>query len=182
MTDVPVTDAPVADSIRDELVERLKRENQELMERATRGEQRASIFEEKERTRISSYEGEAKFFMQDFMQAETENDPEARAEVAALGTWADEYTKKADIVSQAPLARMSYVASKGIKRLREEASQLPEIKESLSKSMALSVALYSQPTVVVMPSIRTLMVSDTGQSVSSKLDRSAVEPSASASR
>ena len=136
MTDVPVTDAPVADSIRDELVERLKRENAELMDRATRGEQRASIFEEKERTRIASYEGEAKFFMQDWMKAETENDPEARAEVAALGAWADEYTKKQDIVSQAPLARMSYVASKGIKRLREEASQLPEIKESLSKSMA----------------------------------------------
>ena len=136
MSDVPVTDAPVADSIRDELVERLKRENAELMDRATRGEQRASIFEEKERTRIASYEGEAKFFMQDFLKTETENDPEARAEVAALGTWADEYTKKQDIVSQAPLARMSYIASKGVKRLRDEASQLPEIKDSLSKSMA----------------------------------------------
>ena len=62
-------------------------------------------------------------------------DPEARADVAPLATWADEFASKQDIVSQTPLARMCFVASKGVKRLRDEASQLGEIKDSLASTM-----------------------------------------------
>lgn len=136
MTDLaPIADASVADSNRDDLVERLKRELAEKTEGEARANARAHVFEEKERSRVASYADEAKFFLKEWIPSEVASDAEAKADVAPLGTWADEFASKQDIVSQTPLARMCFVASKGVKRLRDEASQLPEMKESLANTM-----------------------------------------------
>ena len=137
MTDTapPMTDALGADSNRDDLVDRLKRELAEKTEGEARANARAQVYEEKERSRVASYADEAKFFLKEWIPAEVAADPEARADVAPLATWADEFASKQDIVSQTPLARMCFVASKGVKRLRDEASQLGEIKESLASTM-----------------------------------------------
>ena len=81
------------------------------------------------------YKRQAKYFLKEWIPSEVAMDAEAKADIAPLGTWADEFASKQDIVSQTPLARMCFVASKGVKRLREEASQLGEIKESLATTM-----------------------------------------------
>ena len=55
--------------------------------------------------------------------------------MAPLGVWASEYADKADIASQGALAAVSYVASKGIKRLRDQASANSAAAESLAGTM-----------------------------------------------
>ena len=135
MTDgVAASDNLAADGVRDDLVDRLKRELAEKTEGEARAMARAQVYEEKERARISSYADEAKFFLKEWIPSEA-MDAEAKADVAPLAAWADEFASKQDIVSQTPLARMCFVASKGVKRLRDEASQLGEVRDSLSNTM-----------------------------------------------
>ena len=57
------------------------------------------------------------------------------ADVAPLGVWSDEFTAKKDITSQGALAACSYIASKGIKRLREQASVGATATETLANTM-----------------------------------------------
>ena len=95
------------------------------------------IYEGKERARISAWQEDAKFFMNEFVNEEIDahHPGLSKDDVAPLGNWAATYHEKADIASQGALAAVSYVASKGIKRLREQASQGAQAATTLSETM-----------------------------------------------
>jgi hypothetical protein len=64
--------------------------------------------------------------------------PELADDVAVFtgaSGWANTYTEKPDIQAQGALAAVSYVASKGIKRLREQASQGAQAATTLAETM-----------------------------------------------
>tara|TARA_B110000858_G_scaffold2328_1_gene2577 strand:- start:5536 stop:6366 length:831 start_codon:yes stop_codon:yes gene_type:complete len=125
-----------ADQNRDELVSRLKAELADKTEGEARANARMQIYEGKERTRISAWQEDAKFFMTDFVNEEVEAyHPGLKDDVAPLSTWASTYADKSDIASQGALAAVSYVASKGIKRLREQASQGAATATTLAETM-----------------------------------------------
>ena len=82
----------------------------------------------KERERIAAWKNDAEWFMKEYVNDEIDNYHQGtslKADVAPLGVWASEYVNKPDLASQGALAAVSYVASKGIKRLRDQASQTP---------------------------------------------------------
>jgi hypothetical protein len=138
MTDVTNAAVPPAEAARDELVERLKADLAAKTEETARANARASIYEGKERERIAAWKSDAEFFMKDFVNDEIDNFHQGtslKADVAPLGVWASEYADKQDIASQGALAAVSYVASKGIKRLREQASANSAAAETLSATM-----------------------------------------------
>lgn len=93
---------------------------------------RSTHFEEKERARISAFQPAAAEFVEELMK---DADPEVKADLAPLQTWAGEFHQKEDIIAQAPLARLVDCASKKLKRTRDEASAHSEQAASLSNSM-----------------------------------------------
>ena len=138
MSDAPGSVPPAGDTERDEIVAQLKRELAQQTEKAALYEKANGVFEDRERARVSAFQSEAQFFMKEWAQDEINkhhSGTSLAADIAPLSTWADEFTQKKDITSQGPLAAMSYVASKGIKRLRDEASQLTTVQESLANTM-----------------------------------------------
>ena len=138
MSDAPGSPPPAGETERDEIVAQLKRELAAQTEKAALYEKANGVFEDRERARVSAFQTEAQFFMKEWAQEEINKHHSGTslgADIAPLGAWADEYTQKKDITSQGPLAAMSYVASKGIKRLRDEASQLSTVQESLANTM-----------------------------------------------
>lgn len=145
-----VMPAPIAEAARDELVSRLKADLAEKTEGEARANARASIYENKERARIAAWQGDAEFFMKDFMQEEIaenhDNSASLLEDVAPLGMWASEYAAKGDIASQGALAAVSYVASKGIKRLREKASVNSAAAETLATTMKANEELTVKHT------------------------------------
>lgn len=150
MTDVSnAAAAPPAEAARDELVERLKADLASKTEETARANARASIYEGKERERIAAWKPDAEFFMREFVNDEIENFHQGtslKADVAPLGVWASEYADKADISSQGALAAVSYVASKGIKRLRDQASANSAAAESLASTMKQNEELTAKNT------------------------------------
>ena len=144
-----------ADQNRDDLVARLKRELEEKTAalgtanaRVADTDARMAGFEAKERARISSWQEDAKFFMSEFVNEEVEaHHPQLKDDVAvftgATG-WAHTYHEKPDIASQGALAAVSYVASKGIKRLREQASQGAAAQATLAETMKQNEELTAQ--------------------------------------
>jgi myosin heavy subunit len=133
---------PSADnSARDELVERLKRELGEKQEQIATLNARSQAFENRERAKINSWQSEIKEFVDGFVAAEAAHDPEAAADIAPLKNWANDYASSSDISSQTGLARFCYVASKGVKRLRDEASRASEAGESLANALKENEAL-----------------------------------------
>ena len=120
----PVASQP--ESMRDDLVERLKKELADKTESEARALARAGVYEEKERTRVSAFQPDAQFFMKEYLKEEIEAHHQGTSlasDIAPLGVWSDEFTAKKDITSQGALAACSYIASKGIKRMREENSK-----------------------------------------------------------
>ena len=149
MTDVSNAAAPLAEAARDELVERLKADLAAKTEETARANARASIYEDKERERIKAWKGDAEFFMKEFVNDEIDNFHQGtslKSDVAPLGVWASEYADKADISSQGALAAVSYVASKGIKRLRDQASANSAAAESLASTMKQNEELTAKNT------------------------------------
>ena len=150
MAEVSNAAAPPAEAARDELVERLKADLAAKTEETARANARASIFEDKERARIKAWKGDAEFFMREFVNEEIDGFHDGSAtlkeDVAPLGVWASEYADKADISSQGALAAVSYVASKGIKRLREKASANSAAAESLATTMKQNEELTAKHT------------------------------------
>ena len=137
MTDLtPAGTVPAAgDAERDDIVAQLKRDLAAQTEKAALYEKANGVFEERERARVSAYQPEAQFFMKEWMKEEVDTHhagTNLAADIAPLGVWSDEFTQKKDITSQGPLAAVSYIASKGIKRLRDQASQLGTVQESLA--------------------------------------------------
>ena len=132
----PVVDAPMpsaADAERDALVERLKAELAQAQEKAAMSDARNQIFVDREREKVTGFQEEAKYFFNDFVAGEA--DAEAKADMSPLNDWVDNYTKKTNITEQTPLARMMSVASKGVKRLKDEASAGSKAQETLGATM-----------------------------------------------
>ena len=145
----PTTSVP-ADQNRDDLVDRLKADLAAKTEAEARANARMAVYEAKERARISSWQEDAKFFMSEFVNEEVEaHHPQLKDDVAvftgATG-WAHTYHEKPDIASQGALAAVSYVASKGIKRLREQASQGAQAATTLAETMKQNEELTAQNT------------------------------------
>ena len=106
----------------------LESRNQELADARAQGK----VFEERERQRVSSWQGEVKDLVKELMDR---GDPELKADVAPLEPWAQEYHSKQDIITQRPIARVMCEASKTFKRLREEASVNKDAANTLSNTM-----------------------------------------------
>ena len=119
-------------------MESLKAQLAEQTAKAAQASQQLEFFNSRERERISTFQPESQFFFNEFMKDEIEKHHQGTSlaqDVAPLGVWANEYHQKKDITSQGALAAASYVASKSIKRLRDEASKLPTLQESLASSL-----------------------------------------------
>jgi len=128
----------MAESNRDDLVVRLKAELAKASAATAEAEARASVYETKERERMKTYKSEAQFFLKDWIVNEAKDHHEGTQlgnDILPLAAWADEYDNKKDISSQGALAAMSYVASKGVKRLREEASKASAASEALAATL-----------------------------------------------
>lgn len=140
MADPVVAETTVAptEAAHTDLVARLRAELAEKTEQMTAANARASVYEGKERERIAAWQPEAEYFMREFVNDEIDNYHQGtslKADVAPLGVWAQEYTNKPDLASQGALAAVSYVASKGIKRLRDQASANASAAETLANTM-----------------------------------------------
>lgn len=146
-----------ADQNRDDLVSRLKRELEEKTSalgnanaRAVDVDARMAGYEAKERARISGWQDDAKFFMSEFVNEEVDaHHPGLKDDVAVftgVNGWAHTYHEKPDIQAQGALAAVSYVASKGIKRLREQASQGAAAATTLAETMKANEELTVQNT------------------------------------
>ncbi len=123
---------------RDNMLAQLKEQLAEQTQKAAQASQRLEFFDQRERERISAFQPDSKYFFNDFMKEEIEKYHEGTSlasDVAPLGVWANEYVNKKDITSQGALAAASYVASKAVKRYRDEASKLPSMQESLAASL-----------------------------------------------
>ena len=119
-------------------MEQLKQQLAEQTAKAAQANQQLEYFNDRERQRIGEFQPESQFFFNEFMKEEIEKHhagTSLAADVAPLGVWANEFHQKKDITSQGALAAASYVASKSIKRLRDEASKLPTLQESLASSL-----------------------------------------------
>ena len=126
------------ESNRDDLIERLKKEIADKTVSEASANARASIYEDKERERLTGFQGESQWFMKTWLASEAAEHhvgTSLASDIAPLGVWSDEYVAKSDITSQGALAAMSFVASKGVKRLREEASKGAAASAALATSM-----------------------------------------------
>jgi len=148
-TEIVSTNA-AAEQNRDDLVERLKSELAAKTKGEAESNARMAVYEGKERQRISSWQEDAKFFMGEFIQGEVEtHHPQLKDDVAVFtgaSGWANTYTEKSDIQAQGALAAVSYVASKGIKRLREQASQGAAAAATLAETMKANEDLTAANT------------------------------------
>ena len=120
------------------VMESLKAQLAEQTAKAAQASQQLEFFNNRERERISAFQPESQFFFNDFMKEEIEKYHQGTTlaqDVAPLSVWANEFHQKKDITSQGALAVASYVASKSIKRMRDEASKLPTMQESLASAM-----------------------------------------------
>jgi hypothetical protein len=105
----------------------------ELEAKLAQSEGARSVYEDRERVKVKSFEDSAKWFFKEFLPEG--QDAEVVANMAPLGTWADEMAQKKEIAPQLHLAQACHVASAKFKRLREEASVHGEAKETLGKTM-----------------------------------------------
>ena len=137
-----------ADQNRDDLVDRLKREAAEATRAKAEAEARMEGFVAREKARIAGWQPDCKDFMCDFVGEEVKQHyPELADDVAVFtgaSGWAHTYTEKPDIQAQGALAAVSYVASKGIKRLREQASQGAQAATTLAETMKQNEELQAQ--------------------------------------
>lgn len=105
----------------------------ELEAKLAMSEGQRAVYEDRERVKVKSFEDSAKWFFKEFLPEG--QDAEVVANIAPLGTWADEMAQKKEIAPQLHLAQACHVASAKFKRLREEASVHSEAKETLGKTM-----------------------------------------------
>lgn len=137
-----------ADQNRDELVSRLKKELDDKTKEQASANARMQVYETKERSRIAGWQEDAKFFMGEFINEEVAaHHPNLKDDVSVFtgaSGWANTYTEKTDIAAQGALAAVSYVASKGIKRLREQASQGAAAASTLAETMKVNEDLTAQ--------------------------------------
>jgi len=115
-----------------ESYEELKRQLAQKSQDLADARARSDVFEQKERTRISAFQPDAKAFIDELM---TGADAETKADLAPMQQWAGDFHTKSDVLAQAPLARLVACASARVKRSREEASTNTEASATLGKTM-----------------------------------------------
>ena len=115
-----------------EQYEKLKADYEQKSRDLADARARTDVYEQKERTRIAAFQPAAKSFIEEIMK---DADPETLADLSPLQTWSNEFATKADIMSQAPLARLVSCASAKLKRSRDEASANSQASESLGQTM-----------------------------------------------
>jgi len=115
-------DAETANAPTDDLVSRMKAEIESLRAGKAMAEASNNVFVDRERQRVGAWSEEVKYLIQTWAHDET--DAEGRIDMAPLHDWSNNYSNKDDIAGQTALGRLCYTASKGIKRLRDEASSL----------------------------------------------------------
>lgn len=124
--------APASAEPSPELVESQAARIKELESRLASETAKASVYEETTRAKVEGFQDSAKWYYQDWLpEGET---AEVKSELASLGTWANEYTAKANVMAQLPLARSCEVATTKIKRLREQASAGIKASEKLAET------------------------------------------------
>ena len=128
----PPLSTTAEDSVSKESYEALKRQLEQKTADLADARARSEVFENKERTRIAAFQPAAVEFLGTLMK---DADPEARADLAPLQTWAQEFHQKQDIMSQAPLARLVSCASATLKRHRDEASANSETATTLANTI-----------------------------------------------
>ena len=128
----PPSSTTTEDSVSKESYEALKRQLEQKTADLADARARSEVFENKERTRIAAFQPAAVEFLGSLME---EADPEAKADLAPLQTWANEFHQKQDIMSQAPLARLVSCASAKLKRHRDEASANSETAATLANTI-----------------------------------------------
>tara|TARA_Y100000389_G_C17395896_1_gene482480 strand:+ start:333 stop:1172 length:840 start_codon:yes stop_codon:yes gene_type:complete len=132
-TDVALPSVVVEDtSVSKESYEALKRQLEQKTVDLADARARSEVYESKERTRIAAFQPAAVEFLGSLMD---DADPEAKADLAPLQTWANEFHQKQDIISQAPLARLVSCASAKLKRHRDEASANGETAATLANTI-----------------------------------------------
>ena len=128
-----------ADENRDDVIKHLKDQLAAKTKSEAEVNARMQGLEAREKARIAAWQPDCKDFMCDFVGEEVKTHyPELADDVAVFtgaSGWANTYTEKADIQAQGALAAVSYVASKGIKRLREQASQGAQAATTLAETM-----------------------------------------------
>ena len=137
--EIASTHAAGTDENRDDVIKHLKEQLAVKTESEARINARMAGYEARERARIAGWQEEAKDFMCGFVDEEVKTHHPQLADDVAVFTgaagWANTYTEKPDIQAQGALAAVSYVASKGIKRLREQASQGAQAATTLAETM-----------------------------------------------
>ena len=146
--EIASTHAAGTDENRDDVIKHLKEQLAVKTESEARINARMAGYEARERARIAGWQEEAKDFMCGFVDEEVKTHHPQLADDVAVFTgaagWANTYTEKPDIQAQGALAAVSYVASKGIKRLREQASQGAQAATTLAETMKQNEELQAQ--------------------------------------
>lgn len=133
MTDMATSGSvTTGDGVSQEMYDKLKAEFDQKTQDLAEARARSGLFEAKERTRITAFQPAAQEFMADLM---ADADAETKADLAPLQTWSNEFHDKADILSQAPLARLVACASAKLKRSRDEASANATASGTLGQTM-----------------------------------------------
>lgn len=124
--------AAAGDDVSKESYEELKRQLAQKSQDLADARARSDVFEQKERTRISAFQPDAKAFIDELMDGA---DAETKADLSPMATWAGDFHTKSDVLAQAPLARLVACASARVKRSRDEASANNEASATLGKTM-----------------------------------------------
>jgi len=132
MSDSAADGAAPTETYSIEFVNQLKAQLESAQRESASNKAKYDVFESKERERISAFAPEAKAFIDELIG---EADADAKTDMAPLASWANDFTTKKDILSQAPLARMVSCASAKLKRVREEASVGSKASETLGATM-----------------------------------------------
>lgn len=135
------TTALAGDEVSKESYEELKRQLAQKSQDLADARARSDVFETKERQRIAAFQPDAKAFVEDLIAGA---DAETKADLAPMATWASDFHTKADVLAQAPLARLVSCASAKVKRSREEASANSEATNTLGQTMKDLEAVTSE--------------------------------------
>jgi len=171
-----MADAPGTD--RDDLIERLKAEAKANMERAAAAEAKSAQYEAihkkyeaRHRAELEGMQEEAKFFMSDFVASQPEYKQDAvwSSDIKDVEDWTGGFASKADLGAQTGLAKTMFVASKGVKRLRDQASRLPELEATMATTMKENEELKATNAKLIKESEENKVLLDERQAGMEKL-------------
>lgn len=108
-------------------------ETEELRHQLAEARAHGKPFEERERSRVKSWESDVKFFVNEELIGR--NDPELSADVEPLTSWMTGFSEQKDIVMNRAVARALREAGSTLKRERTEASANKSAATELSNAM-----------------------------------------------